>query len=110
MAIIDLTRFSPEYLEAAKTRWEALSEDHKTLEEVGKFDFGVDHYGDESNEHFEIDFTVNLQDSKRLHTLYFSPFFRGMTTRIRMRRTQDLDSNWTSFLPILRQFTAISCG
>jgi hypothetical protein len=43
MATIDLTRFSPEHLEAAKARWEELSEHHKTLAEVGKFDFGVDH-------------------------------------------------------------------
>jgi hypothetical protein len=63
MRTIDLTRFSPEYLEAAKPRWKALSEDHKFRKQVGSFDFGVDHYGGETNEGFEIDFLINLQNS-----------------------------------------------
>jgi hypothetical protein len=63
MAMIDLTQFSPDYFEAAKARWEALSEDHKTLAETGNYDYGVDHYGPETNEHFEIDFSINFQDS-----------------------------------------------
>jgi hypothetical protein len=62
MATIDLTRFSPDYFEAAKARWEALSEDHKTLAEVGKIDFGIDHYGGDTSEHFDIDFEINLQE------------------------------------------------
>ena len=45
MATIDLTRFSPDYLEAAKPKWKALSEDHEASTEGG-----------DTNEHFEIDF------------------------------------------------------
>ena len=74
MATIDLTRFSPEHFEAAKPRCKALSADHKFRKQVGSFDFGIDHYGGETNEGFEIDFVINLQNS----TLsIFSFFSRG---------------------------------
>jgi hypothetical protein len=43
MARIDPTQFSPDYFEAAKARWEVLSEDHKTLAEAGNFDYGIEH-------------------------------------------------------------------
>ena len=63
MATIDLTRFSPEHFEAAKPRWKALSADHKFRKQVGSFNFGIDHYGGETNECFAIEFLIDLQNS-----------------------------------------------
>jgi hypothetical protein len=40
--------------------------------EVGQFDFGIDHYGGDTNEHFEIDFSINLQNSALSIFSFFS--------------------------------------
>jgi hypothetical protein len=110
MATIDLTRFSPEYLQAAKARWEALSEDHKTLEEASKFEFGIDHYGDDTSEHFEIDFSINLQDSILFVFSFFSRDDDENTDAAYARLRLPLDLLPTNPRTVYKNFVAANPG
>ena len=106
MAMIDLTRFSPEHFGAAKPRWKALSEDHEASTEVGQFDFGIDHYGGDTNEHFEIEFSINLQDSTLVIFSFFSRADDGGPDAAYAKLTLPLDAVPTSPQTVYKIFVA----